>query len=210
MEANYQKDYWLKFAKDTEKNTLAKDLNPTWDKETQTYGTHTEIIPKHLEIIKADTKMESVLDFGIGMGRNFKYLQSLFTEVQGFDTPPMISRLLEHSPIIKNVHSNFEYIASKRYDVVYETTVFQHIPPHEVLKALICLSHVSKYLVCHTRSYNDFFRNFAASTGGLNIFTLVNSTKCFEVIDCSIPISEASELMDDTHYQILFKSKNYE
>jgi hypothetical protein len=39
----YQKDYWLNFASDSDKNILSKDLHGSWNAATQTYDEFTTI-----------------------------------------------------------------------------------------------------------------------------------------------------------------------
>ena len=205
----YQKDYWLNFAKDSDKNILSKDLHSSWDASTQRYNEFTCINDIHLEVLKKNTQMNSVLDFGVGMGRNTQYLKTLFENVYGFDTEPMIKNLKEKSNSDQNLYFDWDDVCQRRYDLVYESVVMQHIPPQEVIYRLYQISTISKYFVSWTRCYNDFLRNFKTQKFGVNIASLISSLDAFELIDCSIDISTAKTLMDETHYKILYKSKNF-
>ena len=100
----YQKDYWLSFASDSDKNILSKDLHNSWNIVTQTYDEFTTIEDKHLDILKKNTSMDSVLDFGVGMGRNVPYLKMHFKNVYGFDTEPMIKNLKQRDGFDKNLY----------------------------------------------------------------------------------------------------------
>lgn len=205
----YQKDYWLNFASDSDKNVLSKDLHRSWNAATQTYDEFTTIEDKHLDILRQNTSMDSVLDFGVGMGRNTPYLKTLFKNVHGFDTEPMIKNLKQREGFDKNLYFNWNDVASRKYDLVYESVVMQHIPPQEVIYRLYQISTVAKYFVSWTRSYNDFLRNFQIQRFGVNIAGLISSLDAFEMIDCSIDLNSAKRLMDETHYKILYKSKNF-
>ena len=153
--------------------------------------------------------MNRVLDFGIGMGRNKPYLKTLFSEVHGFDTEPMINNLKSKNPSETNVFYDWNEVSKFEYDAVYESVVMQHIPPQEVIYRLYQISSISKYFVSCTRSYNDYLRNFQHAKFGVNIASLISSLDAFEAVDCSIGLPKAFSLMDETHYKILYKSKNF-
>lgn len=201
----YQKDYWKSFITSTNQDVLAKDLNNSWDEKTKSYLTYTEIPSLYLEYIKNFTELNKVLDFGVGLGRNQKYLKSIFNEVHGFDLPEMIEKYKKIAPKDnKLIHDVSEF--DNDYSLLYETTVFQHMPPDEVIFYLTYLSYRVKYYFSWTRSYNDFFRNFKNSTGGVNTYYLIMSTNCWEPI--SFSNNNINILNDETHYFALYKSKN--
>jgi hypothetical protein len=93
------------------------------------------------------------------------------------------------------------------FDLIYECTVFQHMPPQEVLFRLMQMKFITKYIYMTTRCYNDMFRDFKNETGGVNILKLVDSLNCFELIDISIEKEKALSLMDETHYSMLLRVK---
>lgn len=205
----YQKNYWLNFASNPDKDLISKDLHGSWDESKQAYTEHTSIEPSHLDCLKLNTSMERVLDFGVGMGRNRPYLKTLFREVHGFDTEPMVKNFRSKNPSEANVFDNWDDVLKFKYDVVYESVVIQHIPPQEVIYRLYQISTISKYFVSCTRSYNDYLRNFQYGKFGVNIASLIASLDAFEFVDSSIDLSKAKTLMDETHYKILYKSKNF-
>lgn len=200
----YQTDYWKNFPKNN-LDIVAKDLHPSWDKDTQSYTEITTLHPEPLEIFKKN-KFTKVLDFGIGMGRNSDYLNTLFEEVYGFDTEIMINNLKNYkNKNLPFLFTDWNELMKFNFDVVYECTVFQHMPPQEVLHRLLCISQKTKYLYSITRSYNDFFR--MGNSGGINMFKLIDSTNLFDVAYCSIPIEDAKNEMSELHYHTLFKVK---
>lgn len=205
----YQKNYWLDFANDSDKNILSKDLHGSWNTVTQNYDELTTIEDKHLDVLIKNTSMDSVLDFGVGMGRNFPYLKTLFKNVHGFDTEPMIGNLKQRDGFGENLYFDWSEATQRKYDLVYESVVMQHIPPQEVIHRLYQISTISKYFVSWTRSYNDYLRNFQHKKFGVNIASLISSLDAFEVIECSVDLDVAKKLMNETHYKILYKSKNF-
>ncbi len=201
----YQKDYWKSFITSSEEDVLAKDLNSSWDENSKSYSTSTVIPEAYLDYIKQYTKLDKVIDFGVGLGRNQQYLKSIFNEVHGFDLPEMIKKYKKIAPKDdKLIHNASEFDSS--YSLLYETTVFQHMPPDEVLFYLTYLSYRAKYYFSWTRVYNDFLRNFEKATGGLNMYHLIMATNSWEPI--SFSNKEVDSLNDETHYYALYKSKN--
>ena len=209
MNLDYQKDYWLNFANTANINDLAKDLNGSWDAETQSYGNYSKIDDEALSFLQRG-EMKNVLDFVVGMGRNAKYLSSLFENVYGFDTPPMIKNLSEARNSPEKLFSSWENAESRQYSLVFEATVMQHMPPQEVVHRLYSISYISPYLFSITRSYNDYLRDFQNAKRGVNMASLVASLDAFEPVYSSISLEEAKQKMDETHYSVLYKSKNFQ
>lgn len=202
---NYQKTYWQNFIKTSEADVLAKDLNSYWNAQNGSYTDATEIPKEMLDVLVKNNCLNKVLDFGVGFGRNQKYLSSLFKEVHGFDLPEMISKVQEKKLTENKLFSNFNEL-DEDYSLVYEATAFQHMPPQEVLFYLMMLSLRAKFLFLWTRSYNDFGRNFILKMGGLNMAHLVGATSCcWELIFSSEP--KMYSLNDESHFFILYKSK---
>lgn len=201
----YQKDYWKTFASTSEENNLARDLNSSWDENSKSYLNATEIPQAYISYLKDKINFNKVIDFGVGFGRNQKYLASLFKEVHGFDLPEMIERYKKINSIQSTLLTNITETHND-YDLVYETTAFQHMPPEEVLYYLISLSFKSKYFFSWTRSYNDYLRDFQRNIGGINIYHLIMSTNSWEPI--SFSNNNINNLNDETHYYALYKSIN--
>lgn len=209
MDLFYQKQYWTNFINSSNKDDLCKDLHDSWNKEKQEYKEFTEINPQMLNIIQCNTPMKRVLDFGIGMGRNSKYLQSLFENYYGFDLPQMIENVSKSNPNLVNLYSDWEQLKMQNFDLVYESVVMQHIPPQEIIYRLQCISYMSPYFVSWTRSYNDYLRDFQNQKHGVNMACLIESLNSFEMVSCTLDKETAKSKMDETHYKVLYKSKNF-
>lgn len=170
-----------------------------------------EMYEPHFKLLKENISFDKVLDFGCGLGRNYPTLSRVFKEVHGFDTCPMIDQL---AAICEKENLNYEQITCEwdahkenRFDCVFECTVFQHIPVEQVKSRLKDISEMTDYLMGRFRSYNDQDRDFQSETGGHNMMQIVEEVDCFDVVDISIPHSEAISLMNDNHYDVLLKSR---
>lgn len=206
----HQRTYWQNFTSKADADVLAADLNPTWDKETQEYKEQTNIDEKCLEILKQQTGLNAVLDFGAGMGRNLSILNKDFDRVFAYDTIEMCARLNGRNLSYEMIMHKWDDVMKvaeqiNGFDLIYECTVFQHMPPQDVLHKLISGSYLSKYLYIHTRSYNDMLRG--DGIGGVNMLKLVESVHAWDIIHATKEVPEVSQLMDETHYAMLLKSR---
>lgn len=191
---------WIKITKTLNDDDLAKFLHHSWDKESQKYAETVKIPKEALDMIE---NRGVAMDFGVGMGRNFFYWKSMFENVIGFDTPPMIKRCGK-GPIGKNVSApdaliwDWDEIKKMSFDVVTETTCMQHVHPAEVKDRLRDIADVSPYFFSSTRSYNDYNQK--------NMASLVHSVRRFEPVWCDKDFELMKELKDETHYRVLYKS----
>lgn len=209
---NHQKNYWKNFTNTADTDTLAADLNASWDNEKQEYTEYQEIHDVAKDAILSNTSAENVLDFGAGLGRNLKMLEGCFENVFSFDTQEMCARLnarkLSYKLIMHKWEDVKELAKNKQgLDMIFECTVFQHMPPQDFVHKLISSSYISRYLYSHTRSYNDFLRTGLA--GGLNMLKLIESTNCWDIVDITMDKTKAGQLMDETHFSVLLKSNNF-
>ena len=205
----HQRTYWQNFTSKANVDVLAADLNPTWDEKTQEYKTQTNIDTESLDIIKSNTDLNYVVDFGAGMGRNFNVLKQHFKHVFAYDTIEMCARLNARNINYDRIIHKWEDIREiakngQGLDLIYECTVFQHMPPQDLLHKLISGSYLSKYLYVNTRSYNDMFR--INNQGGVNMLKLIESVHSWDIKNISEDITSAGKLMDETHYSMLLKS----
>ena len=205
----HQRTYWQNFTSQASHDVLASDLNPTWDKEKQEYKEQTSIDEKCLEILRKQTDLSTALDFGAGLGRNINALKNDFDRVFAYDTIEMCARLNSRNLNYEMIMHKWDDVTNiaqqiNGFDLIYECTVFQHMPPQDVLHKLMSGSYLSKYLYMHTRSYNDMFR--FKGDGGVNMLKLVESVHAWDIIYATKQPSEVSELMDETHYAMLLKS----
>jgi SAM-dependent methyltransferase len=81
--------------------------------------------------------LESVLDFGCGLGRNFSYLKTVASRVEGYDLPPMIERCraLATEPV-SDLTSDWTDARTRRYALVFASLVLQHIDTAECRRYL--------------------------------------------------------------------------
>lgn len=202
MNLNFQRDHWQNFIKNANQNDLAANLNASWNNDTQSFTQHTSIPYEVINALKQKIAFNKVLDFGIGLGRNHAYLKSHFHTVHGYDLPEMIERNKVVLP--QHLFSDLDSLHSD-YDLIYEITVMQHMPPQEVLFCLQKLALKSRYYFTHTRSYNDFCRDFDNKMGGINMYSLVASTNVWRPI-IQTP-GRLNDLNDESHHFVLYKSK---
>ena len=198
-----RKEYWKSMIDKAPEDILAKDLHASWDKDSKSYMEHTQIDKEALIRIKG---RDNVLDFGVGLGRNYLYLNGIFKSAKGYDLPEMIikSRQMNYTES-KNLTSSWSDLKDEKFDLTYAAICFQHMDLDELSSALYSISKNSKYLYVHTRSYNDVGRNWQKQTGGYNVLSLIDSTKLFKIVYCSIPIEEAMKLKDETHINVLYE-----
>jgi hypothetical protein len=203
-----RRDYWNSFINSADTDTLGSDLHHSWDPDTNTFGIHTPIADEAMAILEKDCDFKLALDFGVGFGRNYGYLDSIFEETHGFDLEAMVlkSRTLGFTEPDKLIH-DWSEIMQNRYDLVYECICFQHMDLPDLESKLQLISFSSKYLYIHARSYNDNGRDFVNETGGTNTLKLIKDLDVFDVVWSSIPLEEAESLYDETHVQALLKSK---
>lgn len=202
MNLNFQRDHWQNFIQKATQDELASNLNASWNPNTKTFNQQTPLPATVLNLLRQKILFKKALDFGVGLGRNRAYLQSLFATAHGYDLPEMISR---NTTIPKeDLFSDLNALPSD-YDLVYEVTVMQHMPPQEVLFCLQQLARKSKYYFTHTRSYNDFCRDFTNKTGGINMYSLVASTNVWRPI-LQTP-GKLADLNDESHHFVLYQSK---
>lgn len=196
-----RRNYWDSLTTQAEFNYLAKDLNPTWDPYTKRYKEHTIIQQEALDLIENKV---SCIDFGMGLGRNLDYLKTLFSTVIGYDTKAMVDRFKQYRS--DSVTFSWDEAIALKPDLVYECTVFQHMDISDLTNKLQTISKSSTYLYSRTRVYNDVYRDFANGTGGLNIYQYIKDTTTLTPVWCSISLDDAEHLMDETHYDILYRS----
>jgi SAM-dependent methyltransferase len=120
--------------------------------------------------------IESVLDFGCGVGRNFPYLRGLARRVTGFDLPPMIERCRELAPVSPDALSDdWTTLRNVRFDAIFSSLVFQHIERDQSLEYLRDFARMAPTTYLLTRGQSDFDHN---------VIALIEDTGLFQVVDC--------------------------
>lgn len=129
-----------------------------------------EVDPDVLEYLRQldkNTPM-SILDFGCGVGRNAIPIAQEFPSwnIYAYDNDGMLEHMKNFSerkyntPIdqIKNliIYDNWDVIKTQKFDYVYATLVFQHIPPQHLITYIEDIKNIAKNLIVCGRRYNDY------------------------------------------------------
>jgi SAM-dependent methyltransferase len=123
-------------------------------------------------------RLDRVLDFGCGVGRNFPYLKSVVRHVTGFDLPPMIARCREIAQVPADALSDdWARLRRERFDVVFASLVFQHIEPNAIRAYLADIASMAPAVYLLTRGQSDFEPN---------VIDLVASLGLFEIGECVV------------------------
>lgn len=117
--------------------------------------------------------VDSVLDFGCGLGRNFEGLLRHGCSVVGYDLPNMVRLApdyLDRDTLCSVLlYDDWSIVRRMKFDVILAQLVLQHIPEHELSGFLEDFKSMSDYLCVHSRRRNDFFdievRDFILSFG---------------------------------------------
>jgi len=159
--------------------------------------------------------MESVLDFGCGLGRNFPYLKTLAARVTGYDLPEMIERCRRSAPIeVDWLSSDWNEILPMRFDMVFASLVLQHVPEHVCRQALDGFAVMAPITYLLARGQGDF---------GFSALDLAARTQKFDLGACrvvehnprthqlrvvqSVPFEAARSADDPRHFEVLLTSR---
>jgi|RhiMetdeSRZDD1v2_1073273.scaffolds.fasta_scaffold38698_7 SAM-dependent methyltransferase len=123
--------------------------------------------------------IESVLDFGCGLGRNFPYLAGLARTVAGFDLPPMIERCRQASgDAVGLLSSDWTQVRQLRFDLIFASLVLQHIEPHPMRSFFRDFSRMAPSVYLLTRTDTDFGERLLEVVADLGFF---EASECVEV-----------------------------
>ncbi|MCY4658551.1 MAG: class I SAM-dependent methyltransferase [Acidobacteria bacterium] len=157
-------------------------------------------------------RLERVLDFGCGLGRNFPYLRSAAHQVVGFDLEQMLQRCrleVDHDGV--ELTADWPWVRRQHFDCVFACLVLQHIAPDDLRTYLSDFATMAPWLYVLSRGRSDF---------GGGVFQEIASTGTFTGTVCNVvehdptahglkhcaavPLWEA--LADDRHYEVLLAS----
>ena len=111
----------------------------------------------YVPTIPLPAPIESVLDFGCGLGRNFPYLKTIATRVEGFDLPPMIERCRAlGAEQVSRLSSDWADVRTRRYELVFASLVLQHIDTDECRRYLADFASMTPCVYLLTRTRTDF------------------------------------------------------
>ena len=159
--------------------------------------------------------IESVLDFGCGLGRNFPYLKTIASRVEGFDLPPMIERCRTLGAAqVSRLSSDWMDVRARRYDLVFASLVLQHIDTDECRRYLADFAAMAPCVYLLTRTRTDF---------GAVMLDLVAESGLGALSDCRIvdhdaithqlrvigdrSFDSARKSADDVHYEVMLQSR---
>jgi SAM-dependent methyltransferase len=169
----------------------------------------------YIPTIPLPLAIESVLDFGCGLGRNFPYLTTIAPRVEGFDLPPMIERCraLATEPVSR-LSSDWADVRARRYDLIFASLVLQHIETDECRRYLADCAGMAPHLYLLTRTRTDFdaaMLDLVAESG------LYDGDTCRIVdhdpmthqlrVTGDTSLDAARRSADDAHYEVLLRSR---
>lgn len=169
----------------------------------------------YIPTITLPARIDSVLDFGCGLGRNFPYLKTIARRVDGFDLPAMIDRCRAlATERVNDLISDWDAARTRRYDLVFVSLVLQHIDTDECRRYLADFARMAPHVYLLTRTRTDF---------GAVMLDLVAESGTYETDACRIvdhdPVThqlrivgdrtfeEARHSADDVHYETLLRSR---
>jgi SAM-dependent methyltransferase len=125
----------------------------------------------YVPTIALPPRLERVLDFGCGVGRNFPYLKSVAGHVTGFDLAPMIARCRQIAQAQADALSD-DWPALRRepFDLVFASLVFQHIEPGATRAYLTDIARMAPAVYLLTRGQSDFEANIIDLVARLGLF----------------------------------------
>lgn len=169
----------------------------------------------YVPTISLPPAVESVLDFGCGLGRNFPYLKTIALRVEAFDLPAMIARCQAlATEQVTSLSSDWADVRRRRYDLIFASLVLQHIDTDDCRKYLADFATMAPHLYLLTRTHTDF---------GAPLLDLVAESGVYDAGACSIvdhdpishqlrvigerPFEEARGSAEDVHYEVLLRSR---
>jgi SAM-dependent methyltransferase len=190
------------------------DVDELLDRIFTGYKNGKPFVP-YVPTVPLPSSIDSLLDFGCGVGRSFPYLKSIARHVVGFDLEPMIERCrLLASQSIDLLSSNWDEISGRRFDLIFVSLVLQHIETDLTRAYLTDFAKMAPKTYLLTRLQNDF---------GKNVLGLVAASELFDIEECAEvehdseqhqlkqigrrSFEEVSRAADNLHYEVVIKSR---
>jgi SAM-dependent methyltransferase len=203
------RDFWMSLAENADSDDL-RDGILTGYKEGKPF---TPYVPT----ISMPEPLDSVLDFGCGLGRNFPYLTRIARTVAGFDLPPMIERCrADAGGMIAVLSSDWIQVRELRFDLIFTTLVLQHVEPDQARTFLRDFAHMAPSVYLLTRTDTDFGENLLEIVADLGFFDVVGG--CVEVdhdqathqlkVARRMPFEEGRRLEPGRHVEMMLRVRH--
>ena len=201
------RDFWMSLAENADTDDL-RDRILAGYREGKPFTPYVPTLPM-------PEPLDSVLDFGCGLGRNFPYLSGIARSVAGFDLPPMIDRCREVAGRTVDLLSpDWTQVRQLRFDLIFTTLVLQHIEPDPVRAFLRDFSHMTSSVYLLTRTDTDFGENLLDVVADLGCF---DAGECVEVdhdpgthqlkIGGRMPFEEARRIGAGRHIEVMLRAR---
>jgi len=202
------RDFWISLAENADTDDL-RDRILAGYKEGKPFTPYVPTIPM-------PEPLDSVLDFGCGLGRNFPYLLAIAQSVAGFDLPPMIERCREVAGgMVALLSPDWNQLRQLRFDLIFTTLVLQHIEPDPARAFLRDFSSMTPSVYLLTRTDTDFGENLLQIVADFGIFDVVGD--CVEVdhdpethqlkVVGRMTFDDARKLPEGRHVELMLRTR---
>ena len=196
------RDYWMSLAETAATDDVREHIL-TGYKDGKPF---TPYVPT----IAMPERIERVLDFGCGLGRNFPYLASIARTVAGFDLAPMIERCRAVSGDAVELSPDWNRLRDRRFDLIFASLVLQHIEPGPMRGFLRDFARMAPAVYLITRTDTDFGEQMFEVIAELGLF---HPGECVEVehdgsthqlkVLGPMPFEEARRLGPGRHVEVM-------
>jgi len=146
----------------------------------------------------------NILDFGCGIGRNFRVLNQYAHRLAGFDIPEMIDACKrECAQADVELYSDWSRVGELSFDLTVATLVLQHLIPGESLTFYLGeIARISPYLYVASRAWCD-------GEGHANVLREILDSGHFDYVVGVTDLDDALalEYPSETHLEFVVKSR---
>jgi SAM-dependent methyltransferase len=169
----------------------------------------------YIPTLALPSNLDSVLDFGCGLGRNFPFLTAAARSVTGFDLPPMIERCRgSAADRVDLLSADWDRLKGASFDLIFASLVLQHIEPAPVRLFLRDFSRMTPCVYLLTRNTTDFGENLLGIIAETGLFVPGEwvevehdpATHQLKVMGRS-SFDEARRRDGDRHFEVLLRTR---